>query len=374
MPDEQPKLEYALMSPGDPVPWPVVRASNNPEFKVSSLGGRYTLLGFFMSAADPASQAAIAALETRPDLFNDDKLTFFGISCDPEDESQGRVRQIVPGYRYFFDYDGSMSRSYGVLPSTGERVARRMWILVDPDMRVRAVFPFRHDGENLGELLAYLEGLPPLGLYAGIEIQAPVLYLPRVFEPDFCRHLISIYETNGGTSSGFMREIDGKTVVVNDAAHKVRKDFVIEDGNLVNAVQARVRKRIVPEIQKIHNFAVTHMERYLIGCYTAEDGGHFQAHRDNTTKGTSHRRYAVSINLNNDFEGGELNFPEYGPRTFKPPVGGAVVFSCSLLHMVHRVTRGRRYAFLPFLYDEAASLQRVANNPFLADENLHYKG
>jgi len=33
------------------------------------------------------------------------------------------------------------------------------------------------------------------------------------------------------------------------------------------------------------------------------------------------------------------------------------------------VTRGTRYAFLPFLYDDAAARQREANNAFL-DESL----
>jgi hypothetical protein len=32
----------------------------------------------------------------------------------------------------------------------------------------------------------------------------------------------------------------------------------------------------------------------------------FRAHRDNTTKGTEHRRFTVSINLNAEFEGGGL--------------------------------------------------------------------
>jgi predicted 2-oxoglutarate/Fe(II)-dependent dioxygenase YbiX len=111
---------------------------------------------------------------------------------------------------------------------------------------------------------------------------------------------------------------------------------------------------------------VTHMERYIVACYSAEEGGHFRTHRDNTTKGTAHRRFAVSINLNEDFDGGEIRFPEYGPKSFKPPVGGAVVFSCSLLHAVSKMTRGRRYAFLPFLYDEAASKIREANSAFLS--------
>jgi predicted 2-oxoglutarate/Fe(II)-dependent dioxygenase YbiX len=96
------------------------------------------------------------------------------------------------------------------------------------------------------------------------------------------------------------------------------------------------------------------MERYLVGCYRAEDGGHFAAHRDNTTSTTAHRRFAVSINLNDDYEGGEIGFPEYGSRRYRPPPGGAVVFSCSLLHTVSPVTRGRRLAFLPFLHDDDA--------------------
>jgi hypothetical protein len=32
------------------------------------------------------------------------------------------------------------------------------------------------------------------------------------------------------------------------------------------------------------------------------------------------------------------------------------------------VTKGRRYAFLPFLYDDAAAAIREANNRFLGDD------
>ena len=80
-----------------------------------------------------------------------------------------------------------------------------------------------------------------------------------------------------------------------------------------------------------------------------------------------HRRFAVSINLNHDFEGGQVSSPEYGSRSYKAPPGGAVVFSCPLLHAVSKVTSGRRYAFLPFLYDEAAAAIREQNNAFLAE-------
>jgi predicted 2-oxoglutarate/Fe(II)-dependent dioxygenase YbiX len=170
-----------------------------------------------------------------------------------------------------------------------------------------------------------------------------------------------------------MREKDGKTVGITDHSHKRRRDYNIVDEAMIKQTQNRMLRRVVPEIRKVHQFVVTRMERYLVGCYSAEDGGHFNAHRDNTTSGTAHRRFAVSINLNEDFDGGEVGFPEYGPKRYKAPAGGAVVFSCSLLHSVSRVTRGSRYAFLPFLYDDAAAKVREENNKFLADNVRQYQ-
>jgi hypothetical protein len=46
-------------------------------------------------------------------------------------------------------------------------------------------------------------------------------------------------------------------------------------------------------------------------------------------------------------------------------MGAALVFSCALLHSVAPMARGRRYAFLPFLYDEEAARIRAENNAFL---------
>jgi predicted 2-oxoglutarate/Fe(II)-dependent dioxygenase YbiX len=192
-----------------------------------------------------------------------------------------------------------------------------------------------------------------------------VLCLHSVFEPGLCQKLISLYETHGGGESGFMREVNGKTVGIFDHNHKRRKDYTITDEEIIRITQARIKRRIVPEIAKVYQFHVSRMERYIVSCYAAEDGGHFRAHRDDTTKGTAHRRFAVSINLNAEFEGGEISFPEFGPRGFKPPPGGAVIFSCSLLHRVSKVTAGQRYAFLPFLYDEAAAKLREENLGFL---------
>ncbi|MEM9233776.1 MAG: 2OG-Fe(II) oxygenase, partial [Pseudomonadota bacterium] len=135
----------------------------------------------------------------------------------------------------------------------------------------------------------------------------------------------------------------------------------ITDQEIIKAANARIHRRIVPQIKKAYQFNASKIERHIVAHYGADTGGHFMPHRDNTTPGTAHRRFAVSINLNDGFEGGGVGFPEFGPRYYAPPAGGAVIFSCSLLHTVSRVTKGERFAFLPFLYDDDAGKIRAEN-------------
>jgi predicted 2-oxoglutarate/Fe(II)-dependent dioxygenase YbiX len=196
-----------------------------------------------------------------------------------------------------------------------------------------------------------------------------VLVVPRIFESGLCRELIAYYERRGGLESGFMREVDGRTKGMIDHEHKRRRDREIEDDRLRRACIQRIGARLAPEIQKAFQFRATHMERYIVACYDAEEGGYFRPHRDNTTKGTAHRRFAVSLFLNSgEYEGGYLRFPEYGRALYAAPAGGAVVFGCSLLHEATPVTRGRRYMFLPFLYDGAAAQLRAENFKYLDAE------
>jgi predicted 2-oxoglutarate/Fe(II)-dependent dioxygenase YbiX len=61
----------------------------------------------------------------------------------------------------------------------------------------------------------------------------------------------------------------------------------------------------------------------------------------------------MSINLNTEeFEGGELRFPEFGDQRNRPESGTSIVFSSSLLHEAMPVTARRRFVFLAFLFGE----------------------
>jgi len=346
-------------TPGEPAPGFTQRSAANPRYTFDTAAGRYLVLAFLHDMTDPANVARVEAVLARGDLFSDMFASCFAVSTNPDDEDHGRLTNRIPGFRVIWDQDLSVSHRYGAAGPDGARTGA--WVLVDPTMRVIATIPFTPDGGDAQALLELLARQPPPERFAGIALQAPILYLPRVFEPELCRRLVALYDAQGGEPSGFMREIDGRTVGVSDLRHKSRRDIIIEDPTLIKELQVRISRRVIPEIAKVHQFHVTRMERYIVSCYDAAEAGHFTAHRDNTTSGTAHRRFAVSINLNDDFEGGEVSFPEYGPRGFKAPVGGAVVFSCSLLHKVSKVTAGRRYAFLPFLYDNAAAKMRAAN-------------
>ncbi len=224
-------------------------------------------------------------------------------------------------------------------------------------LRVAQVLPFDACEDDLFD---YLDSLPPASQYLGFEAPAPILVLSDVFEPDLCASLIRHFDQIGGNKSRFMQELNGKPVEVVDPEWKRRRDHMINDLSLIGELRRRIARRVAPEMQKAFHFKTTRTERDLIGCYRAEDQDHFGAHRDDVTAATAHRQFAVSINLNDDFEGGETCFPEFGARRYKGPAGAAMIFSCSMLHDVSKVTKGRRYAYLTFLYDEAGEQTRLA--------------
>jgi peroxiredoxin len=358
-----------MLQVGEPAPWFVCGSPINPQFRFDSIAGRYIVLCFFGTAADPHSRHVLGDILANRHVFDDERACFFGVSIDPDDEAQPRVQNVVPGIRFFWDFDRSVSRQFGAIPDDASQVGpvpyQRFSLVLDERLRVLATIPFGEPADHVPQLIAFLETLPSVAYDTPA---APVLFVPRVFDPGFCRVLIEYYESHGGEESGYMREEEGMTVLKVDYDHKQRRDQVIRDESLRTAAKQRIHDCLVPEIHKAFQFRATRIERYIVACYDSATGGHFNPHRDNMTKGTAHRRFAVSLNLNSEFEGGNLRFPEFGPQTYKPPVGGAVVFSCSLLHEATPVTSGRRYVFLPFLYDDAAAAIRQQNFKYLDDK------
>lgn len=183
--------------------------------------------------------------------------------------------------------------------------------------------------------------------------QAPVLTVGRLLDADRCAFLTNLWEHAGAVETGVEQTVVGGRKEVVGGKLKSRRDHTVTDEKLTRLLTQTIGRRLIPEVERAFNYRPTRFEGYKIACYDAASSGFFHAHRDNLSPNTAHRRLAVSLNLNDDFEGGELRFPEFGADRYRPPAGGAVVFACAHLHEVLPVTSGRRFALLTFLYDEA---------------------
>jgi predicted 2-oxoglutarate/Fe(II)-dependent dioxygenase YbiX len=187
---------------------------------------------------------------------------------------------------------------------------------------------------------------------ASMRDAAPVLQIPGVFEPDFCAALVVHLDEQcgGGEPSRVLALEGGAQTLYLDPKIKQRRESLPRDPQLEAGMHERLMRRALPEIARVFNFQVNRRDAFKLLAYP-HGAGYFRAHRDNTTPDVAHRRFALSINLNQGgYVGGEFRFPEFAPNRYLPATGTALVFSCSLLHEVLPVEQGTRYAVTTFLY------------------------
>ena len=337
---------------GDPAPWFAARMLGHAaDSDFDKAGGRHVLMLFFGSAGDPACAAALAQVAAHAALLDDRQALFVGVTVDQADVVDGRLAALQrPGMHFILDADRSVSARYGALLPGAQGVRYDpYWLLLDPMLRVAGVFPLHAGDDAIAALRRQRDPQPREG-------HAPVLVLDNVLDPAFAAALIDLYDRYGGAESGVMQRIGDTAVKVQHHQVKRRRDHIIQDAAVQAQLRDAVMLRLVPMIERCFQYRPTEIERYIVSCYDSADGAHFAPHRDDTTPITAHRRFAVTINLNDDYEGGDLSFPEFGTRRYRAPRGGAIVFSCSLMHEVTRMTAGRRYATLPFLSGGAAHI------------------
>ncbi|HEV8392368.1 MAG TPA: 2OG-Fe(II) oxygenase [Dongiaceae bacterium] len=255
------------------------------------------------------------------------------LPCIVADEA-GRIRQ---GLR---DMSGHPAGAAG---------ARPLAFLLD---RNQCILALSDEGDLARWALARWSEEPAAAPAAEIRHAAPVLTVPNVLSREDCRALIARWHEAGHEPGTVTSMVKGEVVHRLYEDLKKRRDHRISDPAVRKPLMAMVARRLGPEVNKAFCYGSFQFDRVLIACYDAERGDYFRRHRDNSTPATAHRRFALTLNLNSDeYDGGELVFPEYGDYRYKPPTGAAVVFSCSLLHEALPVTRGQRFALLSFLRD-----------------------
>ena len=229
----------------------------------------------------------------------------------------------------------------------GQTVMRTRVVVLDANQRVAATFDTRALAaatERIGALADSVRSDGGTGQVIATPM-APVLILPRVFEPDFCTQVIRLWEKGDHEDSGVSSRYGNVGVL----ELKRTEDYMVNEPLMQKAISDRLAFRIGPELTKASAFNRQFtFDAHVVLSYSADGQHFFGAHRDNGAPSTQDRAFAVSLNLNDDFDGGELVFPEYAGVKVSPPAGAAAVFSCSVLHQALPVTRGRRFVLTTF--------------------------
>ncbi len=319
--------------------------------------GKPAILIFYASDEIHACQDIACAFRDLISTFNKFDLQVYIVSSDSPEVHQKFAEEYNIPFPLLSDSKNNISRKYGVcFPVDNEQENMqysRTAFLLDPNQRIVKIYPLKYLSSSIEAILKDIKNILPQEEPRHIQVQAPILLIPNVFPPEYCNYLIDIWRTKGNDESGFVRKKGEKTVGYIDHTHKIRRDHFVKDEEIIASLNKMMKSRVFPEIKKAFNFNVTRQEKYRIACYDGSLGGFFNAHRDNTTPGTLHRIFAMTLNLNvREYEGGFLRFPEYGPHFYKPDTGSAVIFSSSLMHEATPVTSGLRFALLNFFYGD----------------------
>ena len=187
-----------MLGPGDPAPWFHQRSTSNPRYAFDTVAGRYIALCFFASAGDPRGRSALEAVLAHRDRFDDSRISFFGVSVDPLDEAQRAAcaRSCRASASSGISTAASAAstgpcRRRATAPRDKPVSVRQFWIILDPTLRVMAVFPF------VGRVRPPTAPTPRCST-SWIACRRPIAspasrcrprfsVLPDVFEPEFCR-------------------------------------------------------------------------------------------------------------------------------------------------------------------------------------------
>ena len=327
----------AGLTRGDRAPDMVLPAADGtPTRFYAHAGGRPALL----ILADEGSGPALHALADALDGAVDDELTVHVVGPPA-------LAQLGLPFRCFQDAEGRAASAYR---TAGSPTA----FLLDQNLRVRASWLLADGGDAVARAASELmrELAWPLDSAREIVMQAPLLVVPDVLSPDQCAGLVQVWRDEGHRETGVEASAGGRRAEQLSSAMKRRTDHIVADPQRSRDIAAMVGRRVMPEILRAFAYRATRFEGFKIVCYEASDRGFFSLHRDNLSPSTAHRRFALTLNLSDDYEGGQLRFPEYGPDRYRPPLGAALLFSCSLLHEVLDVTAGRRFVLLSFLFGD----------------------
>lgn len=343
---------------GDPAPnfrlcGPIPHLTSSEQWNGRELIDKPLVIFFY----EPESLEEILGFRDCFNHFQNLGVNLVGVSLATLETQAELIQQHHLPFLLLGDSDAQISTAFDVLqpciePSTPARLSPTTFVL-NTNRRIIKLYhqidPHTHPLQVLEDIQQWLSPTPAVV----VTMQAPVLIIPDVFPREVCRELIQLWETGHTPSPSNQQEGEEVTAGVNYQFMR-RQEHRLKPGKVKERVKQLICQRVQPEILKVFNFAATRFEDLAIVCYDAADGGgYLRPHRDNEVRDATHRRFAITINLNSeDYEGAYLRFPEYGSYLYRPCTGSAMVFSTSVLHEVTDVTQGRRFTLFGWLHSE----------------------
>lgn len=316
----------------------------NIDLRSDAIAGN-TIVLVFLPRFSAGVRETLAAFRANLNAFISARARLFAVSLAPA----ALVAEQEMPFTTLLDGDAQVFRAFGA-----DRSDWPTTFVLRSNHHLTAIF----DGEPATQVpaaLAMVERLATFREPALMGVHPPVLMIPEVLSAEDCRRLMEVVDTRG---KQFVDPGPGLDYLGTDYKMRIpeqmredRIDHWIFDRDSCEFLAHRLQ-RVWPEIFKAFQYRITKQEALRIGCYQGSRGGYLHGHRDNVPPFT-YRRFAMSINLNcEEFEGGELRFPEFGDQRYRPENGTAFVFSSSLLHEALHVTAGRRRVLLAFLFGE----------------------
>ena len=150
---------------------------------------------------------------------------------------------------------------------------------------------------------------------------------------------LKVAKTSNSKSSNLEKKRDSKVVFTQLPQYKKKLETVLRNEIKIKGF----------ELDKIENFQFTKYEL----------NGHYEWHTDSMNFDYYAKRFcSVVIQLNNEYDGGELLYKDHNDDIveFKKGVGNLFIFNSSTLHKVNPIIRGERYSLVSWI-----SLKEISN-------------
>lgn len=325
-----------------------------------AFSGRPIILAFCSHLDTPAMQSWLGEWAKREETLETRRTHLIIVASRASAREARAVRRelglLAP---ICTDGNGTMLAQMGLEIWGGEDAeASTRTVLITPQRQICAILDdtetaHRQADTILNDLEAEAERMTDAGWIPG---HAPILIVPHALDPEDCQTLIETYEKSDAfrIARPDAQSREDYKFLVSDYNRADRVDHVIHDQALLQRLDQRINERVLPMIQKAFAFQVTRRETLHIARYRGERKGIEIGHRDNAVPSSAYRRFALSISLNTNYEGGELVFREYAGKGYRGEVGTALVFSSSLLHEIEETRAGTRYNLISHLFDDAS--------------------